>query len=241
MSTERPLPSPSAAYDAADGGGRPLRRAGPARRWLAPGLAILALVIALATVRLADGRRTAPAPPTASVPGAASVVAASPTPTPNSQRSIAQQVASNRPAAQSAVNASTASGVPLAPPGVSPDPNDLATYYRPGDPVPTMTELIDALRESGIDTGIAAFNPPGTKPLLQGIVVPPDFPLPPGYVRHHQVTDEGVDVPAILMFAPDAVLYDRSGQPIALPEDRVVPPELAPPGLPIVAVELPKP
>ncbi len=124
------------------------------------------------------------------------------------------------------------SGAPL-------DPNDIATYYHPGDPVPTMSELIQALRESGVDTGIAAFNPPGTKPLLQGLAVPPDFPLPPGYMRHHQVTDDGVDVPAILMFSPEAQLFDRSGNPIALPEDRVVPPELVPPGMPIVPVVLP--
>lgn len=35
------------------------------------------------------------------------------------------------------------------------------------------------------------------------------------------------------MFAPDVVLRDAQGQPIALPESLVVPPELAPPGLPI--------
>lgn len=124
-------------------------------------------------------------------------------------------------------------------PELPPDPNDIASYYRPGDPVPTVPELIQALRDSGVETGIAAFNPPGTKPLLQGLVVPPEFPLPPGYMRHHQVTDEGVDVPPILMFAPDAQVFDRAGQPVTLPEDRVVPPELAPPGMPIVPVVLP--
>lgn len=121
----------------------------------------------------------------------------------------------------------------------SSDPDDLAAHFRPGDAEPTMTELIDALRESGVREGIAAFNPPGTRPLLAGIAVPPDFELPPGYVRHHQVTDQGVDIEPVLMFAPDVQFFDEQGHAIAIPENRIVPPELAPPGLPIRPVELP--
>ena len=121
----------------------------------------------------------------------------------------------------------------------STDPDDIASYFRPGDAEPTMAELIEALRDSGVREGIAAFNPPGTQPLLGGIAVPPDFELPPGYVRHHQVTDDGVDVEPILMFAPDVQFFDEQGRPIAIPDDRVVPPELAPPGLPIRPVDLP--
>jgi len=121
----------------------------------------------------------------------------------------------------------------------STDPDDIAAHIDPRDPEPTMAELITALRESGIDTGIAAFNPPGTVPFLHGLAVPPDFPLPPGYVRHHQVTDQGEDLEPILMFAPDAALFDADGQPIALPEDLVVPPEFAPPGLPLRPATLP--
>lgn len=82
-------------------------------------------------------------------------------------------------------------------------------------------------------SGIALFPPPGSDPLLRGIVVPEDFPLPEGYVRHHQVTDDGQPLPAILMFHPDYEWVDDDGQPIDLPADRVVPPELAPEGLPI--------
>lgn len=119
------------------------------------------------------------------------------------------------------------------------DANDLATYVSPGDPEPSMAELIAALRAQGETGGLAAFNPPGTMPLLAGLAVPPDFVLPPGYVRHHQVTDEGEPIEAILMYAPDFVPLDAQGRPIAIPENRVVPPELAPPGLPLRNVQLP--
>jgi hypothetical protein len=121
------------------------------------------------------------------------------------------------------------------------DENDLASYISPDDPEPTMTEVIEALRASGEHGGLAAFNPPGTSPPLMGLAVPEDFELPPGYVRHHQVTDAGEPIEAILMFSPDHVFRDADGQPIAIPEDRVVPPELAPPGLPIRPITLPPP
>jgi hypothetical protein len=127
-------------------------------------------------------------------------------------------------------------------PGVAPrsvEDNDIATRFRPGDEAPSAAELIQALRDAGETGGIAAFNPPGTSPPLTGLAVPADFPLPPGYVRHHQWTDEGEPVEAILMFAPDFVLRDAEGREVPLPENRVVPPELAPPGLPIRPVEIP--
>jgi hypothetical protein len=119
------------------------------------------------------------------------------------------------------------------------DANDIATYVSPGDPEPTAGELIQALRASGETGGIAAFNPPGTSPPLVGLAVPPDFPLPEGYVRHHQVTDEGEPIEPILMFSPDYVFRGANGQPIAIPQNRVVPPELAPPGLPIRHIQIP--
>ena len=131
------------------------------------------------------------------------------------------------------------------PPGAadmrSGDDNDLATYVSPDDPEPTMAEVIEALRESGEQGGLAAFNPPGTSPPLIGLAVPEDFDLPKGYVRHHQVTDEGEPIEAILMFSPDYVFRDADGQPIPIPEDRIVPAELAPPGLPIRPITLPPP
>jgi hypothetical protein len=123
----------------------------------------------------------------------------------------------------------------------SADPNDLSNYISPGDPVPTMVEVIAGLHEAGIHEGLGAFNPPGTSPPLQGLAVPDDFELPEGYVRHHQVTDEGEPIEPILMFSPDFEFYDESGNRVELPADRVVPPELAPPGLPIQPVEIPAP
>ena len=113
------------------------------------------------------------------------------------------------------------------------DPDDLAAYFQPGDPAPTGAEVIEALQEAGVRTGLGAFNPPGTSPPLAGLAVPADFKLPEGYVRHHQVTDEGVPIEPILMFSPDFTLYDAQGRLIAMPASRVVPPELAPPGLPL--------
>jgi hypothetical protein len=89
-------------------------------------------------------------------------------------------------------------------------------------------DVIDYLRARGDHTGIAAFEPPGTDPPKPGIIVPDDFPLPEGYVRHYQADDDGNRLPAILMFHPDYEFVDESGTPVALPEDRVVPAELAP-------------
>lgn len=121
------------------------------------------------------------------------------------------------------------------------DPNDLAVHFRPGDPEPTGAELITALQEAGIHTGLGAFNPPGTSPPLEGLAVPEDFELPEGYLRHHQFTDDGQPIEAILMFAPDARFYDANGKLIALPANGVVPPELAPKGLPLRWVRPNKP
>lgn len=121
------------------------------------------------------------------------------------------------------------------------DSDDVAAYIRPGDPAPTAAELIEALRHAGIHSGIAAFNPPGTSPPLPGLAVPEDFELPEGYVRHHQVTDEGEPIEPILMFSPDFDFYDAQGRPVPVPENRVVTPELAPPGFPIRQVEIPSP
>lgn len=121
----------------------------------------------------------------------------------------------------------------------SDDPNDLANYFAPGDPEPTGAELIGALHDVGIRTGLGAFNPPGTSPPLEGLAVPEDFELPEGYARHHQYTDQGEPIEAILMFAPDFTLFDANGRPLPMPADRVVPPQLAPPGLPIRRVRIP--
>jgi hypothetical protein len=89
-------------------------------------------------------------------------------------------------------------------------------------------------------TGIDLFPRPGTKPVKLGIVVPDDFELPEGYLRHYQTTDDGEPLEAILMFHPDYEFVDERGRPIELPADRIVPPELAPPGLEPRVLELPE-
>lgn len=119
------------------------------------------------------------------------------------------------------------------------DPDDLASYVSPTDPEPTAGEVIQALHDIGDHTGIGAFNPPGTSPPLQGLAVPEDYILPPGYVRHYQVTDEGEPLEAILMYSPDLAVVEVDGRPMPVPEDRLVPPELAPPGLPIREITIP--
>ena len=125
------------------------------------------------------------------------------------------------------------------------DPNgdqtpDIADYINAGER-PTMNEVIARLHAAGVHTGLGAFNPPGTRPPLVGLAVPEGFALPPGYVRHYQATDDGQRIEPILMFAPDYQPTTVDGRPVALPRDRVVPPELAPPGLPIRRIVVPAP
>jgi hypothetical protein len=124
-------------------------------------------------------------------------------------------------------------------PGDDPTP-DISDYINEGER-PTMGEVINRLQQAGIEGGLAAFSPPGTRPPLVGLAVPEDYVLPEGYVRHHQATDDGQRIEAILMFAPDRQFLDGAGQPIAIPKDRVVPPELAPPGLPMRRIVVPPP
>lgn len=81
--------------------------------------------------------------------------------------------------------------------------------------------------------GMALFPAPGTVPLLEGVIVPDGFELPPGYVRHYQVTDDGEQLPPILMFSPDYEWIDDTGAVVAVPSDGVVPPDRVPPGMPI--------
>lgn len=116
----------------------------------------------------------------------------------------------------------------------------LADYVLPGE-APAMADVIAALHARGIRTGLAAFPPPGTRPPLQGLEVPDGFALPPGYVRHHQATDDGQRIAPILMFSPDIDSIVIRGRRVPVPPDRVVTPELAPPGMPLRHVVIPAP
>lgn len=124
-----------------------------------------------------------------------------------------------------------------------PRPRPAAPVPQPAAPPPAQedTSAVPSPEEPPYTgpTGIQLYRA-GTKPLKRGILVPEGFELPPGYVRHYQSTDNGEPVAAILMFHPDYAPTDPSGQPIPLPENRVVPEELAPPGLPIEMLELPE-
>ena len=141
--------------------------------------------------------------------------------------SIRRRAAGEAPAAARA-------GAPSAAAGRQPG----AAAPAPDVPAPTGDAAAGA-PEPAL-TGIQLFPPPGTSPPKSGIVVPEEFALPEGYVRHYQATDDGKMLAAILMFHPDYEFLDAAGKPIAVPEDRVVPPELAPPGLAIEMLEVPE-
>jgi hypothetical protein len=102
-------------------------------------------------------------------------------------------------------------------------------------------DFVEGLRATGETKGIAAFPPPGTNPVKSGLVVPDDFELPKGYVRHYQTTDDGKRLEPILMFSPDYKFVDADGKPVEPPADGIVPPDMAPPGLPLRTLDVPKP
>jgi hypothetical protein len=190
-----------------------------------------ALVLAVGGISLlfflwlwSDGSAADEAPQPATVSGTA---AASPS---------AAAAAAPAGAPQNAVR----STAPRAVEGDADPTRDLKSYVVRGEK-PGMGEVIKRLHERGVHTGLGAFSPPGTRPPLVGLAVPEDFELPKGYVRHHQATDDGQRIEAVLMFAPDFQLIDAANRPVEMPKDRVVPPELAPPGLPIRRIAIPAP
>jgi hypothetical protein len=101
-------------------------------------------------------------------------------------------------------------------------------------------EVIDGMRAAGATTGLAAIPPPGTNPVKPGVVVPKDFELPEGYIRHYQTTDDGKRLEPILMFSPDYEFVDEQGKPIELPKDGIVPPEMVPPGMQVRLLDVPE-
>ncbi|XXF80910.1 hypothetical protein P2318_14450 [Myxococcaceae bacterium GXIMD 01537] len=156
----------------------------------------------------------------------------------------------------------TASGPVSAPPAEAPAPRASApvatprtTAPRPSRPpvaatvaavaspveedVPEEDDAAPSEEPMEEKTGLQLFVP-GTKPIKKGIVVPEGFELPPGYLRHYQTTDSGKMLKPILLFHPDYKPLDAQGQPVPLPESRVVPEDMAPPGMPIQMLDVPE-
>ena len=120
--------------------------------------------------------------------------------------------------------------------GPAPAPAVAAPASPPAEP-----DAPEAAPDPNLPVGIGLFPPRGTDPPKIGIVVPEGFELPEGYLRHYQVTDDGQPLPPILMFHPDYDWVDDSGAHVEVSKDGVVPPELAPEGMPIQMLELPEP
>src|SRR5262249_58424045 len=159
---------------------------------LAMGVVVLAVIAALVGLRLSPADRAAreaPPPP--------DVVARNQPPEPSREAPAAADVP-----APPVVPAASHPGPPATTtsahsvrrsPAAAPEPPEKEDEpYTIGDP-----------KER---TGMRVFPPPGTKPIKRGIVVPDEFDLPPGYVRHYQATDDCERLPSLLMFSPD---YDR--------------------------------
>jgi hypothetical protein len=152
----------------------------------------------------------------------------------------AEHVRSERPRAPRPANGPARKLVARsAPRRAAPDRPAAEAGAAPSRPDSDSNAAPDSAPAEDEPSGIALFPPPGTDPPKSGIIVPEDFELPEGYVRHHQVTDDGKPLPPILMFHPDYEFVDENGAPVEVPADRVVPPDLAPPGLPVQMLEVP--
>lgn len=212
--------------------------AGPGPAWRpAPGL--LAVAVGIVSVALVWWW-TSPPSVSAAVPAAAPVPVAVSRPAPAAAPPVVAAANSPSPAPPVAAAPVQTPRIPRTRDPHGDQTPDLSDYVNEGER-PTMNEVIARLRQAGVRGGLAAFSPPGTHPPLVGLAVPENFPLPDGYVRHHQATDDGQRIEPILMFAPDRQFVDAAGRPITIPEDRVVPPELAPPGLPVRRITIPAP
>jgi hypothetical protein len=212
----------------------------PSWGWLALALCIVAGVLVHAWMHASP-----PAPAAADeAVASASVAAGSSAPAAARPASAASAPAATQRWTTAALSASApVAAMPRIPRLRDPDGDqtpDISDYINQGE-VPSMKEVIERLHQAGVHSGLGAFQPPGTRPPLVGLAVPEDFVLPEGYVRHYQATDDGQRIEPILMFSPDHPFFDAAGRPIVIPENRVVPPELAPPGLPIRRIVIPAP
>jgi hypothetical protein len=229
-------------------GPTPAEPGGGGRRWR-PSAGYLAIALAIAVGVLVGGWMAMPSPaPDARGSAAQAVPPAAAVPVPASAPLQVAMAASSPPVAAPVRPSPAASApAPAAGPRISrtrdPDGDlspDLADHVNEGER-PTMAQVIERLHAAGVYSGLGAFSPPGTRPPLVGLAVPEDFVLPDGYVRHYQATDDGQRIEPILMFSPDHAFFDSAGRPVAIPPDRVVPPDMAPPGLPIRRIVIPAP
>jgi hypothetical protein len=122
-----------------------------------------------------------------------------------------------------------------------PAPSSAAVEQERVPPGNLVSDVIGAWAAAGTKEGIGVYPPPGTDPIKIGLVVPEEFELPEGYVRHYQITDDGRRLEPILMFSPDHPPVDENGQPIPLPEHGIVPADMAPPGMPLRQLAVPEP
>jgi len=159
-----------------------------------------------------------PAPPSSPEPSAPPVAAEAPPPAPPA------------PPAPRIARAPERAAAPMG--GSPPEPAPAAEEAPPAP---------DSADAPTVPSGIGLFPPRGSDPVRVGIVVPEDFALPDGFMRHYQVTDDGQDVAPILVVHPDYELLDARGHPVPRPEGGVVPPELAPKGMPVETVVIPDP
>jgi len=240
---------PPSTRDGAEAGVRRYATA-PRRRiaWLvalAIGLPVVATLVAVLVIRLgAEKRAPVSMPPLriATAPQSASVAPRSALAAPVSAASPARVkgtpsvVAVRRRAAREGGTADEKATRPPVARGVGP-----RTAPTPDDARPQVdaADAIMALRTQGETEGIAAFGLPGTKPPKSGVIVPEGFQLPEGFVRHYQTTDDGQQLPPILMVDPDYELVDANGKPVTM-SDGVVPQELVPPGMPVQMLEVPE-
>jgi len=208
---------------------------------LAVGLPIVSTLLAVLVIRLgaaerqpgpADPARVALAPPSAAPAPPQTSVAASPAAAAHTPNAIAARRRAIHEAGTAEEKAAHPQVGRAAGPGTAPAPLDDTR------PEIDAADAITALRAEGETEGIAAFGLPGTDPPKPGVIVPDGFELPEGFVRHYQTTDDGQQLPPILMVHPDYDLVDAAGKPIAMP-DGIVPPELVPPGMPVEILKVP--
>lgn len=229
---DKPHPAPSAT----DGDGvRVIQRTGAGRR---PALFYKALALVMAGATLVGGAYLFTRNEVTDAGHADAVSDTVDTRIGDARANGAGQSASSEAAAVARRQVTAQSNGPGDP---TPDLADaLSGIVRPGEE-PSGAQVIAELNKAGIHTGIGAFPPPGTSPPMVGLAVPDDYALPEGYVRHFQATDDGQRIEPILMFSPDYQFFDASGKPIRIPENRVVPPGMAPSGLTARPITIPPP